>query len=106
MGSRNAPKDTAIDTVKGKSQMWSRRKVLRIAESFGADPIEFEKRYRDDTSRRAPLKEPSKEEIAAIEAWEKDHNFKALLRALGTRSRPKANNVIVRVLEWKARQKK
>jgi len=86
--------------------MWSRRKVLRIAESFGADPIEFEKRYREDTSRRAPLRNPSKQEIAAVEAWETEHDFNQLLRQLGTKSRAKANNAIVRVLEWKARQKK
>ncbi len=105
MGTRNAPKETAKGAAKGTSPMWSRRKVLRIAESFGADPIEFEKRYREDTSRRAPLKEPSKEEIAAVEAWEREPDFKELLRRLGTRSRAKANNVVVRVLEWKARKK-
>ena len=86
--------------------MWSSRKVLRIAESFGADPSEFERRYREDTSRSAPLREPSKREIAAVEEWEKAHDFNLLLSQLGTKSRAKGNNAIVRVLEWKARRKK
>ncbi len=102
MTSRQASKEAP---AKGKSQMWSRRKVLRIAESLGADPVEFEKRYREDTSRRAPLKEPSKQEVAAVRNWEKEHDFNRLLQELGTKNRSKANNVIVRVLEWEARQK-
>jgi hypothetical protein len=102
MKSQNASKGI----LGGRSQMWSRRKVLRIAESFGADPIEFEKRYREDTSRRTPLKEPSKQEINAVEGWEKEHDFKILMKALGVTNRAAANNVIVRVLEWKARGQK
>ncbi len=102
MGSQNASKGVPG----GRSQMWSRRKVLRIAESFGADPIEFEKRYREDTSRRTPLKEPTKQEIAAVEIWEEEHDIKTLMNALGASNRAAANNVIVRVLEWKARGQK
>jgi hypothetical protein len=102
MGNQNQSKGT----LGGRSQMWSRRKVLRIAESFGADPIEFEKRYREDTSRRAPLREPSKQEIDAVEIWEEEHDFKTLMDSLGAGNRAAANNVIVRVLEWKARGQK
>ncbi len=102
MGSQNADKGT----TGGRSQMWSRRKVLRIAESFGADPIEFEKRYREDKSRRAPMKEPSSQELTAVANWEEEHDFKTLMKALGASNRATANNVIVRVLEWKARGQK
>lgn len=101
-----ASKNTNQEIPTGRSQMWSRRKVLRIAESFGADPVEFEKRYREDRSRRASLREPSPQEVHAVETWEEEHDFKTLMKAVGATNRSTANNVIVRVLEWKARAQK
>jgi hypothetical protein len=41
-----------------------------------------------------------------VEIWEEEHDFKTLMDSLGASNRAAANNVIVRVLEWKARGQK
>ncbi len=84
------------------SKMLSAQKVKRILEKRGWDAEAFRKDYESDTNR-GPRRatRPSDREINAVEAFLKSGDYPQLLSALSTRSRPKADAAIRRVVAWK-----
>ena len=92
---------------KTPEEFWSKvlaaPKVKRILEKRGFDPEAFRRDYEADTSRgpRAP-KRPSKQQMDAVEAFQKSGDFEALKDALGTQSAAVANSALRRVLQFKA----
>jgi len=93
--------------TKTPEEFWSKvlaaPKVKRILEKRGFDAEAFRRDYEADTSRgpRAP-KRPSKQEMDAVEAFQRTGDFDALKESLGTRSTAVANTALRRVLQFKA----
>lgn len=84
------------------SKMLSAHKVKRILERNGVDAEAFRRDYESDTNR-GPRRaaRPADREITAVEAFLKSGDYPNLLSALGTKSRPKADAAIRRVVAWK-----
>ena len=84
------------------SKMLSAAKVKRILETRGFDSDAFRKDYEADTNR-GPRKasRPTDKEINAVESFLKTGNYDSYLKALDTRSRPKADSALRRVVAWK-----
>jgi hypothetical protein len=85
------------------TKMLSAAKVRRILETRGFDAEAFQKDYLADTNR-GPRKatKPSDKEISAVEAFLKNGDYEAYLRALDTQSRPKADSALRRVVAWQS----
>jgi len=92
---------------KTPEEFWSKvlaaPKVKRILEKRGFDPEAFRRDYEADTSRgpRSPQR-PSKQQMDAVEAFQRTGDFEALKRSLGTDSATVANSALRRVLQFKA----
>ena len=92
---------------KTPEEFWSKvlaaPKVKRILEKRGFDPDAFRRDYEADTSRgpRSP-KRPSKQQMDAVETFQRTGDFEALKRSLGTDSATVANSALRRVLQLKA----
>lgn len=84
------------------SKMLSAHKVKRILQKRGFDTEAFRRDYETDTNR-GPRKasRPSDREISSVEAFLKSGDYPGLLSSLGTKSRPKADAAIRRVVTWK-----
>ncbi|MCP5044968.1 MAG: hypothetical protein GY944_28400 [bacterium] len=84
------------------SKMLSAHKVKRILEKRGFDAEAFRRDYESDTNR-GPRRaaRPNDREVNAVEAFLKTGDYPSLLSALGTKSRPKADAAIRRVVAWK-----
>ena len=84
------------------TKMLSAQKVKRILEKRGVDVEAFRRDYESDTNR-GPRRasRPSDKEINSVEAFLKTGNYEGLMTALGTKSRPKADAAIRRVVAWK-----
>jgi hypothetical protein len=92
---------------KTPEEFWSKvlaaPKVKRILEKRGFDTEAFRRDYEADTSRgpRTP-KRPSKQQMDAVEAFQRTGDFDALKRSLETESAAVANSALRRVLQFKA----
>ena len=92
---------------KSPEEFWSKvlaaPKVKRILEKRGFNPEAFRRDYEADTSRgpRSP-KRPSKQEMDAVEAFQRSGDFDSLKDSLGTQSGAVANSALRRVLQFKA----
>ena len=92
---------------KSPEEFWSKvlaaPKVKRILEKRGFDPEAFRRDYEADTSRgpRSP-KRPSKQEMDAVEAFQRTGDFEGFKLSLGTESVAVANSALRRVLQFKA----
>ena len=92
---------------KTPEEFWSKvlaaPKVKRILEKRGFDPEAFRRDYEADTTRgpRVP-KRPTKQEMDAVEAFQRQGDFEALKLSLGTQSAAVANSALRRVLQFKA----
>lgn len=92
---------------KSAEEFWSRvlagPKVKRILAKRGFDPEAFRRDYEADTSRgpRSP-KRPTKQEMDAVEAFQRTGDFDELKTSLGTESAAVANSALRRVLQFKA----
>jgi hypothetical protein len=84
------------------SKMLSAHKVKRILEKRGFDADAFKRDYEADTDR-GPRKasRPSEGEINAVEGFLKSGDYPQFMTHLGTKSRPKADAAIRRVVAWK-----
>lgn len=84
------------------TKMLSAQKVKRILEKRGLDPESFRKSYESDTNR-GPRRasRPSDKEVNSVEAFLKTGDYPGLMTSLGTKSRPKADAAIRRVVAWK-----
>jgi len=84
------------------TKMLSAQKVKRILEKRGLDPEAFRKNYESDTNR-GPRRasRPSDKEVNSVEAFLKTGDYPGLMTSLGTKSRPKADAAIRRVVAWK-----
>ncbi len=84
------------------SKMLSAQKVKRILEKRGFDAEAFRKDYESDTNR-GPRRasRPSDKEVNSVEGFLKTGDYPGLMTALGTKSRPKADAAIRRVVTWK-----
>lgn len=84
------------------TKMLSAQKVKRILEKRGLDPESFRKNYESDTNR-GPRRasRPSDKELNSVEAFLKTGDYPGLMTSLGTKSRPKADAAIRRVVAWK-----
>jgi hypothetical protein len=84
------------------TKMLSAAKVKRILETRGFDADAFRKDYEADTNR-GPRKaaKPTDKEINAVEGFLKSGDYEEFLRALDTKSRPKADSALRRVVAWK-----
>lgn len=91
---------------KGGKDFWgkmlSAQKVKRILEKRGFDAEAFRRDYESDTNR-GPRRatRPSDKEVNSVEGFLKTGDYHALMVALGTKSRPKADAAIRRVVAWK-----
>lgn len=83
-------------------KMLSAHKVKRILKKRGFDAEAFRRDYETDTNR-GPRKasRPSDREINSVEAFLKSGDYPGLLSSLGTKSRPKADAALRRVVTWK-----
>jgi hypothetical protein len=92
---------------KSPEEFWAKvlaaPKVKRILEKRGFDPEAFRRDYEADISRgpRAP-KRPTKQQMDAVEAFQRSGDFEALKQSLGTGSATVANSALRRVLQFKA----
>ncbi len=92
---------------KAPEEFWSKvlaaPKVKRILEKRGFSPEAFQRDYEADTSRgsRTP-KRPSRNQIDAVEAFQRSGDFEALKRALSTDSSAVAYSTLRRVVQFKA----
>jgi|GEM_PF-2707133 len=92
---------------KTPEEFWSKvlaaPKVKRILEKRGFDTEAFRRDYEADKSRgpRAPRR-PSKQQMDAVEAFQRTGDFEALKRSLDTESAAVANSALRRVLQFKA----
>jgi hypothetical protein len=92
---------------KTPEEFWSKvlaaPKVKRILEKRGFDPEAFRRDYEADTSRgpRSP-KRPNKQQMDAVEAFQRTGDFEALKVTLGTERAAVANSALRRVLQFKA----
>ena len=84
------------------TKMLSAQKVKRILEKRGIDPESFRKNYESDTNR-GPRRasRPTDKEVNSVEAFLKTGDYPGLMTSLGTKSRPKADAAIRRVVAWK-----
>jgi hypothetical protein len=84
------------------TKMLSAAKVKRILDNRGFDPEAFRRDYEADTNR-GPRKtaKPSEKEINAVEGFLKTGDYTAYLKALDSKSRPKADSALRRVVAWK-----
>lgn len=84
------------------TKMLSAHKVKRILEKRDMDPDAFRRDYESDTNR-GPRKasRPSDREISSVEGFLKTGDYQDLMNALGTKSRPKADAAIRRVVAWR-----
>ncbi len=84
------------------SKMLSAYKVKRILEKRGFDAEAFRRDYESDTNR-GPRKasKPTDREIASVENFLKSGDYAAFMTELTTKSRPKADSVLRRVVSWK-----
>ena len=83
------------------SKMLSAHKVKRILQKRGFDTEAFRRDYETD-SNRGPRKasRPPDRQISSAEAVLKSGDYPGLLSSLGTKSRPKADAAIRRVVTW------
>jgi len=95
-GSRKAPAEFWSKVLAGP-------KVKRILEKRGFSPEAFQRDYEADTSRgpRSP-KRPTRNQIDAVEAFQRSGDFEALKRALSTESSAVANSTLRRVVQFTA----
>ena len=84
------------------TKMLSAQKVKRILEKRGLDPESFRKNYESDTNR-GPRRasRPSDKEVNSVEAFLKTGDYPGLMTSRGTKSRPKADAAIRRVVACK-----
>ena len=84
------------------TKMLSAQKVKRILEKRGMDPESFRKNYESDTNR-GPRRasRPSDKELNSVATFLKTGDYPGLMTSLGTKSRPKADAAIRRVVAWK-----
>jgi hypothetical protein len=100
-----APKRTS--EKKPPAEFWSKvlaaPKVKRILERRGFSAEAFQRDYEADTSRgpRMP-KRPGRDQLDAVEAFQRSGDFEALKRALSTDSSAVANSTLRRVVQFKA----
>ena len=92
---------------KSAEEFWSKvlsaPKVKRILERQGVSPEIFRREYEADTSRSARRpRVPSRQQIDAVEVFQRSGDFEHLKQALGTRSSAVANSALRRVLQYKA----
>lgn len=93
--------------AKSADEFWSKvlsaPKVKRILERQGISPEGFRREYEADTSRSARRPRiPTRQQIDAVEAFQRSGDFEHLKQALGTRSSAVANSALRRVLQYKA----
>ena len=70
------------------------------------DFAEFRSRYQAEPGRRGPgPRPPTKEQIAAVDAYRKNGDFEALKKALGTKHSQVAHAIIGRVISFENNQK-
>jgi hypothetical protein len=83
-------------------KMLSAYKVKRILEKRGFDAEAFRRDYEADTNR-GPRKasRPSDREIASVDGFLKSGDYVGFMHDLSTKSRPKADAVLRRVVAWK-----
>jgi len=92
---------------KTPEEFWSKvlaaPKVKRILEKRGFDPDAFRRDYEADSSRgpRSPRR-PSKQQMDAVEAFQRTGDFEQLKQSLGTESSAVANSALRRVVQFKA----
>lgn len=92
---------------KSPEEFWSKvlaaPKVKRILQKRGFDPEAFRRDYEADSSRgpRTP-KRPSKQQMDAVEAFQRTGDFDVLKSSLETESAAVANSALRRVLQFKA----
>jgi hypothetical protein len=93
--------------AKSPEEFWAKvlsaPKVKRILERQGVSPEGFRREYEADTSRstRKP-RAPSRQQIDAVEAFQRSGDFERLKQALGTERSAVANSALRRVLQYKA----
>jgi len=75
----------------------STSKVLRVIEKLGADPKQFLKLYAEDHSRGPKAGPPTREQIAAVTAFQKDGDTAALMKSTGLKTPGAALNLVGRV---------
>ena len=82
----------------------SASKVKRILEKRGFNAAAFRKDYEEDTSRgsRQANRPPAKQEIDAVEAFQKTGDVEALKEKLGVKTPSAALNKVSRVSKWKS----
>ncbi len=93
--------------AKSSDEFWSKvlsaPKVKRILERQGMSPEGFRREYEADNSRRARKpRAPSRQQIDAVEAFQRSGDFERLKQALGTQRSAVANSALRRVLQYKA----
>lgn len=82
----------------------SAARVKRILRKRGFGPEAFRRDYEADTSRGPRgFKRPSKTELDAVEAFQKNGDFEALKRTLDAASAAAASSVVRRVVQFQAR---
>ena len=84
------------------TKMLSAQKVKRILEKRGFDAEAFRRDYETDTNR-GPRRasRPSDKQVNSVEGFLKTGDYHGLMQAIGTKSRPKADAAIRRVVAWK-----
>ena len=98
--------DMAVKRKPSEKSFWSRmlsaHKVKRILEKRGFDPEAFRRDYETDTARGPRnAARPSEKDLNAVEGFLKTGDYSAYMQSLGTKSRPKADSVLRRVVAWK-----
>jgi len=75
----------------------------RFTDLRGFDPEAFRRDYEADSSRgpRSPRR-PSKQQMDAVEAFQRTGDFEQLKQSLGTESSAVANSALRRVVQFKA----
>lgn len=85
----------------------SSRKVKRVLIRMGVNPITFKRGYESDHQKGTrKLRRPANREIVATEKFFIDGNYRALMDALDTTSRPKLDAILRRVMVWKSTGKR
>src|SRR5207245_125022 len=91
---------------KGGSRIYVEGKLRRVLEGMHVDFAEFRSRYQAEPGRRGPgPRPPTKEQIAAVDAYRKNSEFEALKKALGTKHSQVAHAIIGRVISFENNQK-
>ncbi len=80
----------------------SGQKVKRILQRRGFDANAFKKDYLEDRSRVSKITAPSAKTWDTVEVFQKDGDLDALMEKLDLKTPAAANNVIRRVIQYKA----